>query len=117
MTKQAKIVTKQSLQALLADEAKRPVVIGRALSALFERQVESEKETNDTHVTNNLGFSSADARQGSITAKTFRKRGTLLEFQVEYWMKARKDGSPRICKYHRQLNEIAMLRRLGSEQR
>lgn len=117
MTKQAKIVTKQSLQAMLADEAKRPVVIGRALSALFERQVESEQASNDTHVTNNVGFSSADAKQGSITAKTFRKRGTLLDFQVEYWMKARKDGTPRICKYHRQLNEIAMLRRLKEGQK
>lgn len=103
-----KIVTKQSLIKMLEDEARRPVVIGRALSAIFDRQLDDEKKTNDVRVLNNIGFSSADAKQGSITAKTFRGRGTLLPFQVEYWMKPRKDGSPRICKYVRQLNEIAL---------
>ncbi len=111
MTKQAPIVTKASLQALLDNPERRGVVIGRALWALFEKQVESEQASNDTHVTNNVGFSSADAKQGSITAKTFKKRGDLLPFQVDYWMQARKDGTPRICKYVRQLNDAAIAKR------
>jgi len=108
-----KLVTKESLQKLLDDKRLRNQVIGRALVRIFERQIDNEKANNTTNVTNNVGFSSADAKQGSITAKTFLKRKDLLDFQVEYWMQPRKDGSPRICKYHRQLNEIAVAKKMS----
>jgi hypothetical protein len=31
----------------------------------------------------------------------------LQNWQIEKWLKPNKNGIPRICKYHRQLNEAA----------
>lgn len=81
--------------------------IGRALVALFNRQVEDEKKTNNTHNTNYLGFSKSDARQGSISAKSYIKNGKLEDWQVSLWINEKFRGNPRIVKYSRQLNEIA----------
>jgi len=102
-------VTRDSLQKMLddADERKKQVIIGRALVAIFTRQTEMEKNVNGTHVTNNVGFSSADARSGSLTAKYFMKHGKLTEWQVNKWLSPIKTNYSRICKYARQLNEIA----------
>ncbi len=102
------IVTKQSLNQMLADasEEKRARIIGRALWALFERQTHDERNSDSTRCSNNIGFASCDAKSGSITAKTFRRTGTLQQWQVDHWM-ANSNGYPRICKYARQLNEIA----------
>jgi hypothetical protein len=103
------IVTKQSLNVMLnkADDAKKILIIGRALVALFERQTESEQQANTTANLNGVGFAGSDARSGSLTAKSFLKNKTLAAWQVERWMKPQKDGFPRICKYVKQLNEIA----------
>lgn len=102
-----KIVTTASLLKLLEDGNRRGEVIGRALVALFNRQEDEEKAVNDARVLNARGFSAADAKQGSITAKTYLKRRELLPFQIDYWMQPMKNGNPRICKYVRQLNEVA----------
>ena len=105
-----KIVTKASLVRMLndANEAKKAQIIGRALVVLFQRQTEDEQIVNETHHRNWRGFNSGDAKQGSIGAKTFLKRGNLMDFQVEYWLKKGSKGTPRIVKYHRQLNEAAL---------
>lgn len=126
MTKQAAIVTKASLQALLDDPARRAEVIGRALVVLFERQLDDEKQTNTTRTTNNVGFAQSDAKAGCIAAKTYLKRAAarrrgedvaevLPAFVVETWM-APQRGQPRIMKYTRQLNEAAMRKKLISAQ-
>lgn len=100
------IVTRESLTQLL--EGPRKVdVIGRALVALFERQTQSEKATNDTNVWNNVGFAGADARSGSLTAKYYIKHRSLLDWQVQMWLKPNRKGQPRLVKYWRQLNEVA----------
>lgn len=108
MAKQA-IVTKDSLKKMLDDaptvEAQAKI-IGRALVALFNRQTQSEQSSNTTDNLNTIGFAGCDARSGSLTAKTFLKNGTLQSWQVQKWMQETR-GYPRICKYHRQLNEIA----------
>ena len=103
------IVTKQSLAQMLngADEAKRAQIIGRALVALFERQTAAEQSSDSTDQSNSIGFASCDARSGSLTAKSFLKNRTLLTWQVDRWMAPQRNGLPRICKYDRQLNEIA----------
>lgn len=103
------IVTKQSLNSMLAaaEPEKRARIIGRALVALFERQTEAERQSDTTSNDNNVGFTSADARSGSLTAKSFLRNGTLQQWQVDRWMAPQKNGLPRICKYDRQLNEIA----------
>lgn len=99
------LVTRESLMRLL--ETKDPAqVIGRALWALFQRQTQEERRANTTHNTNFVGFSQPDARSGCLTAKYWKKHGTLLDWQVEQWMKDWR-GYPRIVKYYRQLNQIA----------
>ena len=66
-----KIVTRESLQALLDREEIRTQVIGRALVVLLKRQTDAEQKQNVTTVHNMRGFMPCDARQGSISAKTF----------------------------------------------
>lgn len=83
-------------------------IIGRALVALLQRQTEDERTANATNHHNNRGFMGCDARTGSITAKYFLKHGTLMDWQIEKWMKPTSTGTPRIVKYAKQLNEVAV---------
>jgi hypothetical protein len=107
------IVTKQSLQQMLdaADAEKRAQIVGRALRVLFERQTEAEKQSNDTRVNNSIGFASCDAKAGSIAAKYFIKHSTLLPWQMERWLARQRDGKARICRYVRQLDEVAQAKK------
>ncbi len=103
------IVTRESIQAMLTNPNQDYVkmVVGRALVAIFNNQTESEKSANSTVVDNGIGFSGADARSGTLTAKSFLKNRTLADWQLERWVKPSKNGFARICKYHAQLNAIA----------
>jgi hypothetical protein len=103
------IVTQESLQAMLDNPNREFVerVIGRALVALLNRQTCDEQATNETRVHNNIGFTGADGRSGTLTAKSFLKRNNLADWQVERWLKKGKNGYSRLTKYARQLNEIA----------
>lgn len=103
------IVSRESLQKMLdeANDVKRQHVIGRALVALFDRQTKDEQATNDTRNLNTIGFSGADAKSGSLTAKYYLKHKKLEDWQVARWMKVQKNGFARLTKYHKQLNEIA----------
>ena len=104
-----KLVTKESLVELLNSSKEKQIqVVGRALVALFNRQVEDEKTTNDTKYRNGVGFSPSDAKSGTLTAKYFLKHKTLLEWQVEKWLARTPSGFPKIAKYSRQLNEVAL---------
>lgn len=87
--------------------AKVEEMVGRALIRLLERQTREEQQVNDTREDNAIGFSAADAKSGSITAKTFIKNGKLLDWQLEKWTKPGRNGYPRIAKYARQLNDVA----------
>lgn len=100
------IVTKDSLKELLVRDAGR--VIARALVVIFERQTEDEKADNQTEVENGIGFTGFDAKSGTLTAKYFLKHKRLEQWQIDRWMKPAKDGYPRICRYAKQLNEIAI---------
>lgn len=102
-------VTRESLHEMLQNDNTNYVqaVIGRALFALFLRQTEDERESNDTRQANSIGFSGADGRSGSLTAKYWMKHKRLETWMVEKWMKPARNGFPRLCKYARQLNEIA----------
>lgn len=104
-----RIVTKESLTEMLErdDEAFVTKVIGRALVHLFNRQTEDEKRVNDTRMHNAEGFTPADAHSGCITAKYFLKHGKLLDWQIEMWTKKNAKGTPRLAKYHGQLDKIA----------
>lgn len=110
MSRQA-IVTRESLAQMLAQAspAKQIAIVGRAMVALFNRQTEDEQSINDTREHNRIGFSGADAKSGSLTAKAYLKHGTLQDWQVQRWLKISR-GWPRLCKYAKQLNEIAVQR-------
>ena len=107
------IVTKQSLLEMLnTSREKRAHVVGRALVALFTRQTLDEQASNATKHENDLGFQHSDAKRGTITAKYYLKHGTLQDWQVEPWLAPQGvKGYPRIVKYSRQLNEIALAKR------
>ena len=107
--KKTPIVTKDGLKEMLYNPNQDYVkaVIGRALVVLFYRQTKIEKQINEANVHNDLGFTHGDAHSGCITAKYFIKHKTLDNWQVEKWLRTDKHGYPRICKYHKQLNEIA----------
>jgi len=112
MAKQAKIVTKDSLQQMLDNPNPKYVeaVVGRALSSLLARQTAEEQTHLTTEVHNGIGFTGADARSGSLTAKFWKKNGYLAAWQIERWTKKDDKGYSRLTKYHRQLNEIAVER-------
>ena len=105
----AHIVTKESLQAMIqkATPDMQKQIVGRALVVLFERQTEHEKSSNTTNVDNGVGFTGADGKSGVISAKTFLKNKTLLDWQLERWLKVQKSGHYRITKYWKQLDDAA----------
>lgn len=103
------IVTRDSIRQLLNDPRGHEFiqhVVGRACVQLFRRQTDAEQSANTTREHNTVGFSGPDAAQGCLTAKYYLKHGCLQEWQVAQWTRLWK-GYPRICKYHRQLNEVA----------
>jgi hypothetical protein len=108
--KKRQIVTRDTIRTMLRNPNARyvEVVIGRALVALMQRQTDDEVRANDTRVNNGVGFTGADARSGTITAKTFMRDNKLLDWQIGSWKKIAKSGYPRLAKYHKQLNEIAL---------
>lgn len=107
--KMEQLVTQESLQAMLDNTNREYVahVIGRALTALFKRQTSDEQSSNETAVNNSIGFTGADGRSGSLTAKSYLKRKSLQDWQIERWLRKGKNGYSRLTKYARQLNEIA----------
>jgi len=102
------IVTRESITEMLNNPNPRYVqtVIGRALVALLKRQTASERNSNSTNEHNAVGFSSVDARSGSLTAKYWMKHNKLEDWMVNQWTRPYR-GHPRLSKYHRQLDEIA----------
>ena len=106
------LVTRESIQAMLDSDNEVYVaeVIGRGLMALLQRQTDDEQVSNTTNRHNSVGFTGADAFSGSLTAKFWRKHGKLLDWQIAKWTKKGKNGYARLCKYHKQLNEIALAR-------
>ena len=100
------IVTRDSIARMLDNPNRKYVeaVIGRALLALLDRQTADEKAAADTRVWNAVG-------SGTLTAKFYAKHGCLLDWQVNKWTKKASNGYPRLAKYHKQLNEIALEKR------
>lgn len=83
-------------------------MLGRALVALYERQTYDEQVNDTTKLDNNIGFSACDAKSGSKAARAFLESGRLTIWQIKAWTRPTgRKGLPRICRYSRQLNEIA----------
>lgn len=104
-----KRVSRESLQAMLDNPNREYVakVIGRALVVLLNNQTHDEQAMNATTKDNGIGFTGADAKSGSITAKYFIKHKTLLDWQIDRWTKPAASGYARLTKYHKQLNVAA----------
>lgn len=112
------LVTKDSLREMLDEEkyGREYVekVIGQALVAMLKRQTRDEQEQNTTNTENGVGFTGADAHGASITAKYFIKWKTLggldrkHKWRGDKWLEVKGNGYPRLCKYAKQLNEIAI---------
>jgi hypothetical protein len=79
--------------------------IGRALVHLLNRQTNDEQQCATTKLHNNIGFTVADARRGTLAAKHYIKRGYLADWQVEFWgRRLNKNGRTRIGKYYTQIS-------------
>lgn len=104
------LVTKKSLAALLrsGNPRKTETIIGRAATLLYGSQTESEKNNSNSKVLNGVGFTSYDAILGSKTARMWMRCRRLTPNIIELWLKPNNKGFPRLCKYHKQLNIVAM---------
>ena len=107
------IVTAQSLMNMIdaADNTRRAAIIGRALVVVFNNQTAMEQAANVTNEDNGTGFAGMDARSGTLTAKSYIKYGALMQWQIDMWTKKNSKGIMRIAKYHRQLNEAAVMKK------
>ena len=103
-------VTKEWLATQVRVDANK--VIGRALMAIYKRQTQAEQQATTTKNQNGIGFSKPDARVGSIGARMFMSHGRLDAWIIQRWTRPTKDGMPSICKYAKQLDEIAEERRI-----
>lgn len=102
--KKPKLVTREWLRDKIAEQPEK--VIARALIAIYARQTADEQRAGVTKFNNGVGFSGADAELGTKCAKA-ALAGKLLPWMVKVWSDVTRTGFPKICKYARQLNEIA----------
>ncbi len=106
--KAPKLVTKEWMMAKVAINP--TPVIGRALLAIYNNQEDDEKATGQTVLLNGIGFTAFDAELGTKCAKFYAQHKTLEAWMLGVWKAPDKKGFPRIAKYHRQLNDIAVSR-------
>lgn len=113
------IVSKDSFQQMLDKaEASDPHllvhILGRALVVLFKRQTVAERQVNTVNVDNGIGFTGADGKSGCIGAKYYIKHGSLPDWVIDKWMARNPKNVYRIVKYHKQLNEAAVERKMAA---
>jgi hypothetical protein len=112
MSKETKVVvTRDTIHTMLQNPNPNYVmnVVGRALVGIYNRQTEHEKVINTTTNSNGVGFAGCDAKGGSLSAKYFLKHKRLETWMINKWLKVSGvSGYPRLCKYHKQLNDIAL---------
>ncbi len=104
--KKPKLVSKEWIKERV--ERNPSLVIGRALLAIFNNQEPEEQDMAATTLLNNIGFTAFDAEIGTKCAKFFAENNRLQQWMVVVWSAPDKKGFPRIAKYHRQLNDIAV---------
>lgn len=104
------IVTAESLAKMIkeASTEKQIHIVGRALVALYNRQTAVEQNVSESIARNRRGFCSADSKSGSSAARHYLSMRTLNGYELRRWLSTNfKTGRPYICKYFRQLNEVA----------
>lgn len=105
-----KIVTSAVLVQLIKTHGAAKV-ISRAIVAIYGRQTAEEKSGEATIANNGVGFTAYDARVGTLTAKHWLATNSLEPWMINYWMKETKQGYPKICRYAKQLDQIAKANR------
>ena len=84
-------------------------MVGRALWRLWRRQTADEQQDKRTKHRNARGFNAFDAVPGSYAGQYYAKHGTITNQMFKEWTAPRgRGGYPKICRYTRQLNEIAL---------
>jgi hypothetical protein len=88
--------------------------IARALLALWARQTDEEQQAQETIVKNGRGFASGDAKRAAFHVEYINKWGASTPYFkskiLPHWQEQVR-GKMRICKYARQLAEIANMRK------
>lgn len=102
--KKPKLVTREWLRDKVAEQPEK--VVARALIAIYARQTDEEQRGGYTKFNNGRGFSGADAELGTKCAIA-ALANDLRPWMVKIWSSVTRTGFPKICKYTRQLNEIA----------
>ena len=105
-------VTKDYIVNYLATATREKQIefVGRALVVIFNNQTTTEQRSDVTCEDNGVGFTGADAYGGGLTAKSFLKNKTLLDWQYDKWVKPNAKGVARIAKYWKQLDAAAQLK-------
>jgi hypothetical protein len=101
------VLTKAALQQQIkqASPSEREMLITDAVSALYVRHTEREKEVGSAIHLNDLGFDRPDAPTGLRDGRNLRAHGTTPS--INYWTRVDVNGWYKLCKYHKQLNEVA----------
>jgi hypothetical protein len=89
--------TEQQIIALLTCNNR---AVERAILAIYDRQTQDEKRSDDTKHDNKIGFSAGDAKKGSYYARWVMSGRNLSRHHLN---RARRMA----VKYRRQLTEIA----------
>jgi hypothetical protein len=110
------IVTVEFLQERISTNPSK--TIGRALLAIYNLQTTDEQQSNTTELLNGIGFTAFDASLGSRCAEFFKVNGYLKQWMIDCWKKPiGKKGIPKVCKYVKQLNQIAYVNQSSTARR
>jgi len=92
------------------------IIVKRALIALYERQTAAEQAAAQTAEHNGIGFTGTDGEIGTKDAQNCIHYGSPATWIIERWTRPNSKGVPRLAKYWRQLNEIAVAKRTAGVQ-
>lgn len=112
--KTEKIITKEKLVRWLVNgtHTKSPLkVMEWVIFHINSLQEPAEQQRKETAFDNGVGWTQGDARVGTLTAEAIAKYGAMQEWQLKMWASLNSKGEPRLAKYHKQLNDIAINKR------
>jgi hypothetical protein len=87
------------------------VIVMNALIALYERQTAAEQAAAQTAEHNGIGFTGTDGEIGTKDAEGCLKYNRCAHWVIERWTRQNSKGVPRLAKYWKQLNEVAVAKR------
>ena len=82
-------------------------LVVKMLIALYNEQLDFEIVYRESLVNNKSGFSKADAKAGSELIEAYLD-GKDISVQLQEWIAVKPNGSSRISKYWKQLQDISL---------